>query len=281
MQSGSKREGVTPGSFDAAQQLVHVITARVESGELALGERIPSVGALSEEFGVAQNTVSKAMQRLKSIGVLTGVAGGPTTVRVPPVHSLRHNVRYHEEKRAVLDRPAERASTAASEAQTGIAVGDLFEQRVDFDVVPADEDLAAVLQVDPGTLLLRRVYFRRHQRGAGASRMVSHLPYDLVADHPALRDPANEPWPGGTQHQLSTIGIELDHIDDHITASMPNTQEQKDYDIPPGVPVLRIRKVSYDTSGRAVEVADIPGPADRFELVFTTPLERWPDRADD
>ncbi len=40
----------------------------------------------------------------------------------------------------------------------------------------------------------------------------SWLVYDLVASNPDLLDPSNEPWPGGTQHQLSTVGIELARI---------------------------------------------------------------------
>lgn len=107
------------------------------------------------------------------------------------------------------------------------------------------------------------------------STATSYLPYDLVSQNPALLDSSNEPWPGGTIHQLSTVGVEVDTITDYVTASMATADEQADQDIPPGTPVIRIRKTSYDTTGRVVEVADIPAPADRTTLVYTTQLERW------
>lgn len=281
--TGERAEGggVTPGGHGAAQQVANALAARVASGELAPGERLPPLRKLTEHYGVSANTASKAVQRLKNAGLLTGVAGGPTHVRVPPVHARRHNARYHEEKAHVLREPETRSGSGASEAISGIPVQNLYEQSVEFDVVAADEDLAVAVDLPVGTSLLRRTYFRRHAAGAGASRTVSHIPYYLVEGHDALLDPDNEPWPGGTQHQLWTIGIELDHIDDHVTASMPTRDEQRDYDIPPGVPVMRIRKISYDTEGRVVEVSDIPGPADRYELVFTTELARWSGNADD
>jgi GntR family transcriptional regulator len=76
-------------------------------------------------------------------------------------------------------------------------------------------------------------------------------------------------------HQLHTVGVELARIEDHVVASMPTPDEQRLLDIPPGIPLLRVRKISYSVTGEAVEVSDIPLPADRTELIYTTELERW------
>ncbi len=103
----------------------------------------------------------------------------------------------------------------------------------------------------------------------------SWLVYDLVASNPDLLDPSNEPWPGGTQHQLSTVGIELDHIRDQITARPPLPHEAEILDIEPGVAVISMHKVSVDTKGRVVEIADAVFAGDRTELVYTTKLKRW------
>ncbi|MEV0505431.1 UTRA domain-containing protein, partial [Streptomyces spectabilis] len=116
---------------------------------------------------------------------------------------------------------------------------------------------------------------RRHAQKAGAGRSTSYIPYDLVSDSPDLLDSTREPWPGGTMHQLYTIGVELEKIDDHVTARMPSPEEVRDFDIPPSVPMIRIRKISYSTEGKAVELMDIPIPGDRIELIYTTKLERW------
>ncbi|MEU8329762.1 hypothetical protein [Micromonospora sp. NPDC048839] len=39
------------------------------------------------------------------------------------------------------------------------------------------------------------------------SYCVSHLPVALVRDNPAILDGSSEPWPGGMQHQLLTVGV--------------------------------------------------------------------------
>jgi GntR family transcriptional regulator len=97
----------------------------------------------------------------------------------------------------------------------------------------------------------------------------------MAAENPALLDAANEPWPGGTQHQLHSIGIELDRIIDHISARPPGPDEIEALDLPAGVPVFLLRKVSVDTNDCVVEVSDVVLPADRTEFAYTTKLSRW------
>ncbi len=99
--------------------------------------------------------------------------------------------------------------------------------------------------------------------------------YDLIATNPDLLDEGKEPWPGGTQHQLYTIGIELDRIEDEIRARPPMPEEAELLDIEPGVSVFVLTKVSVDTTSRVVEISEIVMPADRTELLYTMPLKRW------
>jgi len=88
-------------------------------------------------------------------------------------------------------------------------------------------------------------------------------------------DASNEPWPGGTQHQLSTVGIEIARIVDEVTAQMPTTVDRQRWDLEGGVPLLRNLRTSIDTAGRVVELSDATYPADRTLLRFTTPLQPW------
>src|SRR5699024_6345778 len=144
-----------------------------------------------------------------------------------------------------------------------------------YDVVHPPADVAVELALDAGAYVVRRKYVRQHAEGAGVSTATSYLPYELVSPNPKLLDANNEPWAGGTIHQLSTVGIEIDQITDYVTATMATRDEQAEQDIPPGTPVIRIRKISTATTGRPVEVTDIPAPADRTTLIYTTQLERW------
>jgi GntR family transcriptional regulator len=143
-------------------------------------------------------------------------------------------------------------------------------------VVPASDDVAGALRIERGAEVLRREW--EHIDPATQRReawSVSHIPKGYVEGNPALFDPDNEPWPGGTQHQLSTVGIELMEIIDEVTAHMPTTADAQLWDLPPGVPMLRCRRISIDQHGRRVEISDAEYPADRTRLDFITPLRPW------
>lgn len=194
----------------------------------------------------------------------------------PPQRVRRHNTeRYQWEKDRVLQDEAGRRKTGGTEHDTGLATADL-RFHAEYDRVDADEDLAAAFNLTSGTPLLRRIYWTSsRQQGAALSISHSYLPYELAEANPALLDAENEPWPGGTQHQLFTLGIELDRIVDEVRARPPSRDEADLLDLEPGDPVLAVRKTSIDSTERVVEVADIVFPGDRTELAYSTALNRW------
>ena len=116
---------------------------------------------------------------------------------------------------------------------------------------------------------------RDRRNGRRLSWSVSYIPVPLIESNPDLLDSGNEPWPGGTQHQLYTVGIEVVRIVDQVSARMPTTADAHEWQLDDGVPLLRVRRISYDASGTIVELSDADFPADRTELSFTTELNRW------
>ncbi|MFE5669089.1 GntR family transcriptional regulator [Streptomyces niveus] len=271
----SESPGEKPAAPYDATRLAEEIEARINSGELSPGEALPPARELATRYNVNRNTVVKAITALKARGVLTGVAGGRTWVRVRPPQITRHNRRYQIEKDSVLSDDAARASYGVSEADSGISVQQLYEDICSYEIVRGPDDVRHILRVPEDEMLLRRTYLRRHAERAGAGISTSYLTYALASQNADLLDSGNEPWPGGTMHQLYTVGVELARIDDHVLASMPTPEEQELLDIPANVPLLRIRKISYSTEGKAVEVSEIPLAGDRATLIYTTPLEGW------
>jgi GntR family transcriptional regulator len=61
-----QRSGRTPPS----RQIAAKIRAQIESGELAPGDRLPSIMALAAEYHVATGTVQKALRILKREGLI-------------------------------------------------------------------------------------------------------------------------------------------------------------------------------------------------------------------
>ncbi|MER6311236.1 UTRA domain-containing protein [Streptomyces sp. NPDC001657] len=131
------------------------------------------------------------------------------------------------------------------------------------------------LGLTSGQRVPRQSARRCNSHGEGASTAVSCLPYNAVSPNPEILDPGNEPRPGGTQRQLYTLGSEVDRIEDRVTADIPSEEEAEEQGIPPGAPMIRVRKITYDTDDRVVEVAGNPFPTERAELRFITRLERW------
>lgn len=258
-------------------KLVNELRDQITSGTLAPGAPLPSEAELGKTYNLSRTSVRNAVRTLREMGLVRSAKGSGTYVRQRrrPV-TRRIPERYQWEKNRVRLPEYERRGDGASEQDTGLPF-ERFAFRAHYDTIPAPADLARVFGVPEGATLLRRRY-RTSDRdvelplGVGASYLV----HDVVAANPALLDAANEPWPGGTQHQLSTIGIELDRIVDEITARPPAPEEAEALGIDAqGSAVFVLRKISIDTTDRVVEVADVVMPGDLTKLIYTVGLERW------
>jgi GntR family transcriptional regulator len=65
-------------------RLTSILRSRITSGEWKRGDRIPSIEALCEEYGVARNTVRQALELLKSEGLIGGGRGLGTFILKSP-----------------------------------------------------------------------------------------------------------------------------------------------------------------------------------------------------
>ncbi|MFF4040808.1 UTRA domain-containing protein [Streptomyces sp. NPDC001816] len=204
-----------------------------------------------------------------------GPHGRDTFVRRPRTRMLRDGSRHQWEKDRARQPRTTRAATGATEHDTGLVPADLvFLAR--YRTIEAPGPLAEVFGVPEGTALLERSYRTRvAAETAPFSLVTSYLLHAVAAANPDLLDVSKEPWPGGTHHQLATVGVEIDRIEERFTARPPTPEETRELELPAGTAVILVRKTSYDTRGRVVDVSDVVLPGDRTELLFTTRLERW------
>ncbi len=257
------------------EQIADTLRAEIDAGQLSRGDRLPSEAALAERFRVSLPTIRQALSVIQAEGLVEKRHGRGNFVRQPRTTIYRTNDRHQWEKDRVRMPQVEREKTGATEHDTGLGVNDLVFQ-AEYNEAVADEDLAQALRVPVGTALLERRYQTRYSKeDAPFSLVRSYLVHETVASNPDLLDASKEPWPGGTQSQLHTIGIELDHITERVTARPPTVEETEALGLTAGVSVLIVRKTSVDTQGRVVELSDITLPGDRTEMLFTTPLSRW------
>ena len=200
------------------ERIADDLRQQIRSQKLTPGQQMPAQTALAEQYRVSLPTVQQALSVLEAEGLIDSVHGIGTYVRVPRRRVRRTAERYQWEKTRALQPQEQRGETGSIEYDTGLSMGDL-DFHSEYRTEDATAELAAALGVEPGTKLLHRIYrtMVRDERVA-VSLIDSYLVYDMAAANPDLLDSANEPWPGGTHHQLRTIGIES------TTASLTKSQ---------------------------------------------------------
>lgn len=273
--SSTVRGSAVPAKYEL---IADDIRQQIASGQLIPGDRIPGESSLIEKYKVSPPTLRQALQVLRSEGLLDARHGIGTFVRAPRQKVRRDAARYQWEKDRVRLPESERRATGSTERDTGVTVSDLrFSAR--YSVIGADERIAGLLAIAAGDRVLQRDYRTMlDHEGMPLNLSTSYLSYELAAKNPELLNDSNEPWPGGTQHQLFTIGIEVDRVDETISTRPPTVAETEELDLSTGVSVFVVQKRTIDTTGRTVEFSDVILPGDRTELVFSTKLNRWDAR---
>jgi GntR family transcriptional regulator len=247
----------------------------IRGGGRRPGDRLPSQTDLAKHYRRSVPTVQNALRLLAEEGLIDKQHGRGNFVRRPRTPAVRDNRRHQWEKDRAREPLSERAATGVTEHDTGLQAQDLVF-RAKYREIKAPKDLAEAFGVPPGTELLERSYRTRcAAESAPFSLLTSYLLRDMIAANPDLLDDSKEPWPGGTQSQLFTVGIEVDRIEERFTARPPTPEETAELQLPPGTPVLLLRKTAYDIHDRVVDISHLVLPGDRTELLFTTRLERW------
>ncbi len=251
------------------------IRRQIADGELRPGDRLPGETALIERYKVSVPTLRQALSTLRAQGLIESKHGIGTFVRSPRLKVIRRNERHQREKSLVHAPEEERRRNGSAETDTGRRT-DEFSFSAQYETIPAPEPVATALGVPIGTDLLRRTYRSRFtSEDVPLAFGNSYLVLDLVKKNPDLLDPHLEPWPGGTMHQLSTLGIEVDRVVEDITTRLPSPDEMRELGLIPGTAVFVVHKSMIDTNDRVVEFSDFVLPGDRHRLIYTTQLERW------
>lgn len=246
-----------------AAQLADQLRDLITGGTLQPGDLMPSQSVIKAACDVSDNTIRNAMQQLRSEGLIDSARGKGVFVRQPQVVRHVSSTRY----------AGQRAGTNAESAFThdlGIQ-WDQYSMDCEFGETPATPVVAALLRVDEGDQVFRRVIVM--QAGGRAEQLrTTYFPLDLVRDTP-MTDPANQPVPGGVIAELAAIGVTVTAIDEEVQSRMPTPHEAHTLRIPDGVPVLAITRVGW-ADGRPVEaVSEMVLPADRIRLHYRLDLE--------
>jgi DNA-binding FadR family transcriptional regulator len=112
----------------AYEQLAAVLRERITSGDLRVGERLPSESSLAEQAGVSRSTVREALRTLQEAGLIERASPRVMVVASrtddPVFRELRHalrrsNVTFHHLHEALVTLEPELSRFAAMRADAG------------------------------------------------------------------------------------------------------------------------------------------------------------------
>jgi GntR family transcriptional regulator len=215
---------------------------RIGSGEFTAGHLLPSEAELGRAYDASRVTVRKALEALKADGVADARQGYGWFVVGDPV-------------RQTLGRLA---TIEGQLAEQGVVA----ERKVlDFGFVRASRRVRDVLGVDT-VLRVRRLNLADGEPFAVVTvwvpeRLGGQLSRDAVA-----RSPIYELLPTKLAGATQTIG-----------AAAATGRDAELLEVPPGAPLLRCERTTYDHRRRAVLLSEHLFPALRTEFVVDLPAE--------
>jgi len=250
-----KRDSETP----LYQQLADAIRRQIRSGDLAVGDQIPSEAELIDQYGVGRNTVRQAVGLLRTENLVRTTHGRGTYVVDPREAPLPYRASVaHSRSRREEHPDLDAFQTELRE------LGREGEEEITVETLPAPEDIADRLGIEAGhPVVLRR---RRQTVDRRPSALAdSWFPAELVEGTEIAE---GEDVSRGTDQVMAELGLEAVRRRDEVTARMPTPTEAQALQIAGGVPVVFVVATEITESGQAVEVYVRTMPADRHVLVY-------------
>jgi GntR family transcriptional regulator len=251
---------MTDGEALDYRAVADVLRIRITSGELSRGALVPSQRQLAEQHGVGLGTARMALELLVSEGLVTAGAGKARRVRDRRV--LYHYASKPEAMARREDAPADAWMTEVKEQ--GFTPGYLTRQpRV--EILEADEDIARLLEIDLGALVVIR---RRIRTVDGRPDNINDTYYDhqLALQFPEILSPADIPQ--GIVALMASRGYKQIRYWHELRWRPPSPAEAQALELPAaGVAVLVQFNVGY-TPERPVEVTVTTWPGDSHVLVY-------------
>jgi len=252
------------------QEIAADLRRRIQEGEWVPGTTLPSYAGLVEQYGgVGRGVISEALDLLEAEGLVSVVKRRGITVRERGGRRrlTLGNLVTRDPARGYL-MPA-----AAGPDEQWQAHG-----QPKRETVPITGRAAELLQVEPGTPVLRR---RRVTSPLGEppfQLVDTWIHPDAVGDVPQVAE--RDTGRGGYLDRLEEAGHGPISWREYIQVRMPSSEEARQVDMPTAMPVVERCRVGTSARTKApIEVTVAVIPADRIEIV--TELKRarsarWP-----
>jgi GntR family transcriptional regulator len=224
-------------------QIAVQLTDAIESGRLPKGEYLENEILLAEQWQVSRPTVRQAILELVQHGLLVRRRGVGTQI-------------VNDEIR----RPIRLSSLHDDLAATGHGP---TTEVLRLDRVPAPADVAFALALPPGA----EVVFVERCRSANGTRLAIMRNWLLPAVAADLTVADLER--GGLYENLRAAGCRPHSAFQRIGAAVAGDVDAAILGLPPGAPLVTMRRVMQDDTGRTVEVGDHVYDATQYSFEMT------------
>ena len=233
-------------------QIFLILRNRIFGGEVQPGDLVPGEQELAVEFNVSRITAKRALNELAGAGLVVRERGRGTRV---------------------THRPKAPAVTSSIEGwlENISLMGIATEARVlDFGYVAASEDIAHALELDPGTDVQHAVRVRSLD-GEPMSYLVTYVPADIGRQYDR-EDLDTKPL----LLLLELAGVKVASARQTISATLADSEVAGALSVHAGSPLIEVRRVVRDSSGRPVEYIRVLYRPDiyRFEMSMNRVRER-------
>lgn len=225
-------------------QIFVILRNRIYGGQIAAGDMVPGEQDLCQEFGVSRITAKRALNELADAGLVVRERGrGTRVIKRPPAPAVTASIEGWLENVSLMG--------IATEAKV-----------LEFGYVPANEDVAAALEVAAGSEVQRAVRVRSLD-DAPMSFLVTYVPKDIGRQYDR-EDLGVTPL----LHLLERAGVDVASARQTISASIADAEVAGALSIHAGAPLIEVRRVVRDAADRPVEYIRVLYRPDlyRFEM---------------
>jgi DNA-binding GntR family transcriptional regulator len=219
-------------------QVVRQLRARIASGELAEGDRIPSQREMMQLWHISMQTASKVIGALKTEGLAIPSVGRDTIVAPGATARIANAAQGTAHAASV---PPESASTKVIAVTTSKTA--------------APAEIAEALGIPAGRRALRRVETHAGEDGKANSLVTAWYPPAVAEKAPRLAD--REPLPAGTlAYIVEAAATRAARTVEESAAIVANEATASALGVASGCPILITRNRYYTTDDTIIEYSE-------------------------
>ena len=248
---------INPGAAEHPhRQIAAQLRIQLRRGDWAPGERLPSIPAIAQQYGVAKQTVQRAIDALRVEGLLITKPGSGTYVRGTRRRMNRLSRGRYGSARGY------HADLAARYRQQLVEVGR----------AAAPPEVADAFGVSPGVELVVRRHLVRTTEAVVEIGASWFKPTETAGTSLERMEAFGRPL---YQEVEEVTGRRYATATDQITARLPSREEAELLAIRADTPVLHLVHTAFDERHRPIEVAVAtwPGPMTALTEEYRIPAE--------